>query len=61
MSSDMENGRPGQDSRSENFTTADTIRLPQDTAHPRQNAIAPELVCCDCWAIAALDALAVAR
>jgi hypothetical protein len=61
MTSGNEKSRPARGGSSENITLADTTRPAEDTPGIRRNAITPEQVACDCWAIAALDALAVAR
>jgi hypothetical protein len=47
MTTDMENGRPVQDDRSENTTIADTTRPDESTADLRQNAVIAHRVCCD--------------
>jgi hypothetical protein len=54
-----EKSRPARGDSLAKLTIADTTRLAEDTPGIRRNAIVPEQVCCDGWAIAALDALAV--
>jgi hypothetical protein len=57
MTSPMQNGRPRQDGRSENITNADTNRLTHRTPGLRQDPVRAEQVCCDFWAVAAVNAM----